>query len=190
MKQFLVIIAIAMFCGTVSAQAPATIKPAKKYKQNGMTFVSPDSAGWKLLKTDGSETAFEKRSESDILNAYVKSVPTKTFATDHDRLVAWEALKQEEFNKYKQDHLHFNYTKFKGSTCLLYDAIFPTDKTPTNDFAYYNLRGYLCPIPGNKDLAVQIEFSDRSNTRAFTDDLSDLNEKCFEGLMFSDGSKK
>ena len=113
MKYFLAIIAIALFCGAVSAQAPKTIKPAKTYKQDGMTVVSPNQPGWIKLKTDKSETAFEKRIESDILAAGVKTIPTKTFETDKDRLPGWEALKNEEFSKFKQDHLHFTYMKFK-----------------------------------------------------------------------------
>lgn len=188
MKQLMVVIAIAIFYSAVSAQAP--IKPATKYEQNGITVMSPDSAGWRLLNTDRSETAFEKRGDSDILNASVKSIQTKLFDTDKDRLVAWEALKQEEFSKFKQDHLHFNYTKFKGSSCLLYDAIFPLEKTSSNAFAYFNVRGYLCPLSTTKDSAVQIEFSNHSNTRGFTEDLSSLAEEFFEKLAFPSGSKK
>jgi hypothetical protein len=188
MKPVMVVIAIALFCGAIAAQA--MIKPATKYRQDGITVVSPDSPGWRLLKTDKSETSFEKRGESDILNAGVKSIGTKTFDTDKDRLIAWEALKQEEFSKFKQDHLHFNYTKFKGASCLLYDAIFPLEKTSSNAFAYFNVRGYLCPLPTSKDSAVQIEFSNHSNTRGFTEDLSFLAEEFFEKLALPSGSKK
>jgi hypothetical protein len=184
MNHFIVIIAAVLFCAAVSAQAQTSIKPASIYKQGGITVVSPNQPGWTLLKTDKSETVFEKRDESGILNASVKIVRTKTFETDKDRLAGWEALKQEEFSKLKQDHLHFNYTRFKGATCLRYDAIFPLEKTSSNNFAYFNLRGYVCSLSNAKDSAVQIEFSNYSNTRGFTEDLHSLAEEFFEKLTF------
>ena len=180
MKQLITIITIALFCAAVSAQAQKPIKPATSYKQDGMTVVSPNQPGWIKLKTDKSETAFEKRTESDVLNAGVKTVPTLIFKTDNDRLVTWEALKNEEFSKFGQDHLHFNYLKFKGVMCLHYDAFFPLDKI--NKFAYFNIRGYLIPLPNTKDSAVQIEFSDYSNNKGFTEDLHSLAEEFFEKL--------
>jgi hypothetical protein len=185
MNHFIVIIATALFCVAVSARAQTSIKPASIYDQDGITVVSPNQSGWVLLKTDKSETVFEKRGEGGILNASVKTIRTKTFETDKDRLAGWEALKQEEFSKLKQDHIHFNYTRFKGAMCLLYDGIFPLEKTSSNKFAHFNVKGYLCPPPNAKDSAVQMEFSNYSNTRGLTEDLYSLSDGFFEKLIFS-----
>ena len=182
MKPLLTLIAIALFCSAVPVQAQKPIKPAKTYKQNGMTVASPNQPGWIKLETGKTETAFEKRTESDVLNANIKTVPTKIYKTDQDRLADWEALKNEELSKYTQDHLHFNYIKFKGAMSLHYDAFFPLEKTPTNNFAYLNVRGYLIPLPNTKDTAVQIEFSDYSNNKGFTKDLQTLADQFFEKL--------
>jgi hypothetical protein len=75
-------IAIALFFAAVSAPAQTSIKPASIYDQDGITVVSPNQPGWTLLKADKSETVFEKRAESGILNASVKTIRTKTFETD------------------------------------------------------------------------------------------------------------
>lgn len=183
MKHLTVIILAVLVCaGAVSAQEPSSIKPASLYHQDGVTVVSPNQSGWALLKTDKSQTAFEKRGESGILNASVKTIRTKTFETDKDRLAGWEALKQEEFSKLKQDHIHFNYTRFKGAMCLRYDGIFPLEKTASNNFAYFNVNGYLCPHPNAKDSAVQMNFSNYSNTRGLTEDLYSLIEEFFEKM--------
>ena len=184
MNHFIVIIAIALFCAAVPAQAQTSIKPASIQHQDGITVVSPNQPGWTLLRTDKSETVFEKRAEGGILNASVKTIRTKPFATDKDRLAGWEALKQEEFSKLKQDHIHFNYLRFKGATCLRYDGIFPIEKRSSNKFAHFNVKGYLCPDPNAKDSAVQMEFSNYSNTRGFTEDLYSLSEEFFEKLTF------
>jgi hypothetical protein len=184
MNHFIVIIATALFCAAVLAQAQTSIKPSSIYDQDGITVVSPNQPGWTLLKTDKSETVFEKRGEGGILNASVKTIRTKTFETDKDRLAGWETLKQEELSKLKLDHLHFNYTRFKGAMCLRYEGIFPIEKTSSSSFAYFNLKGYLCPHSNAKDSAVQIEFSNYSNTRGLTEDLFSLSDEFFEKLTF------
>lgn len=184
MNHFRVIIATALFCAAVSAQAQTSIKPAGIYHQDGITVVSPNQSGWALLKTDKSETVFEKRGEGGILNASVKTIRTKTFATEKDRLAAWEALKQEELSKLKRDSLHFDYLRFKGAMCLRYTGIFPIEKTASSGFAYFNLKGYLCPPPNAKDSAVQMEFSNYSNSRGLTEDLYSLSDEFFEKLTF------
>lgn len=184
MNHVIVMIATALFCAALPAQSQTSIKPASIYDQDGITVVSPNQSGWALLKTDRTETVFEKRDEGGILRASVKTIRTKIFENDKDRLAGWEALKQEEFSKLKQDHLHFNYTRFKGALCLRYDAIFPLEKTSSNRFAHFNVKGYLLPLSNAKDLAVQIEFSNYSNTRGMTEDLYSLSEEFFEKLTF------
>ena len=184
MNNFRVIIAAALFGAAVSAQAQTSIKPASIYDQEGITVVAPNQPGWILLKTDKLETAFEKRAESGILNASVKTIRTKTFETDKDRLAGWETLKQEELGKLKLDSLHFDYTRFKGSMCLRYAGVFPIEKTSSNNFTYFNLKGYLCPHSNGKDSAVQIEFFNYSNTRGLTEDLYSLSDEFFEKLTF------
>jgi hypothetical protein len=118
MNHIIVIIAAALFCAAVPAQAQTSIKPASIYDQDGITVVSPNQSGWALLKTDKSETVFEKRGEGGILNASVKTIRKKTFATDKDRLAAWEALKQEELSKLKHDSIHFDYLGVQGCDVL------------------------------------------------------------------------
>jgi hypothetical protein len=185
MNHFRVIIAAALFCAAVSAQAQTSIKPASIYHQDGIIVVLPNQSGWALLKTDKSETVFEKRGEGGILNASVKTIRTKTFETERDRPAGWEALKQEELSKLKLDSLHFDNTRFKGAMCLRYDGIFPIEKTPpSSNFAYFNLKGYLCTHPNAKDSAVQIEFSNYSNTRGLMEELYSLSDEFFEKITF------
>jgi hypothetical protein len=191
MKQLIFIILTALFSAVaVSAQAQTSIKPAAIYDQNGITVVSPNQPEWILLKTDKSETSFEKRGEDGILSAGVKIIKTKIFETDKERLAGWETLKQEEFSKFKEDHLHFNTVKFKGMPCLLYDAIFPLEKTSSNKFAHFNVTGYVCPNANAKDSAVQMEFSNYSNIRGITEDLGSLREEFFEKIVFPKATDK
>ena len=184
MNHIIVIIATTLFCAAVPAQAQTSIKPASIYDQDGITVVSPNQPGWTLLKTDKSETVFEKRGEGGILSASVKAIRTKTFETEKERLAGWETLKQEEVSKLKRDSIHFDIMRFKGAMCLRYTGIFPIEKTSSSNFAYFNLKGYLCPHANSKDSAVQVEFSNYSNTRGLTEDLYSLSDEFFEKLTF------
>ncbi len=119
------------------------------------------------------------------LNCERLLIITKTFETDKERVNSFEALKQEDLSSLNRDSLHFNYVRFKGSMCLQYDGIFKLDGTSAPKFEYFNLKGYLCPHPSAKDSAVEMEFSNYSKTRGFTEDLNSLNDEFFERIAFS-----
>jgi hypothetical protein len=51
-------------------------------------------------------------------------------------------------------------------------------------FKYYNLKGYLCSHPENKNLVIQMEFSSRSNSRGFPENLLSLSDEFFEKTTF------
>ena len=180
------ILVIAMFCVNIAfAQKQTSIKPASVYKQDGITFASPNQSGWVLLKSDKLETVFEKRDKDSVSNASVKTTKTKTFETDKDRLTSFETIKQEELSDLNRDSLHFNYVRFKGSRCLQYDGIFKLDETAAPKLEYFHIKGYICPHPKSTDSAIQIETSNYSNTRDFTEDFISISDKFFEKAAFS-----
>lgn len=183
----LIVIVLVAVCSThaVFAQDPAPIKPASIYQQGSLTVVSPNQPGWVLLQSSKSETAFERRVADEILIASVKSIKTKVFENEKDLLGGLEALKQEELNELNRDSLHFNYVRFKGSPCVQFDGIFKADGAAAPKFAYFNFKGYLCRHPESKDSAVQIEFSNYSNIRGFSESFHSLGDEFFEKTVFS-----
>ena len=149
MKHLIIEILTALFCvAAVSAQEQSSIKPASSYSQAGVTFASPNQAEWTLLKSDKSQTVFEKRAKDEISNANVKTIKTKTFETEKDLLIGLETLKQDELSKLKMDSVHFNNTRFKGLPCVQYDGVFKLDGGASSPkFEYFNFKGYLCSHP-------------------------------------------
>lgn len=180
------IFVIAIFCvDIVFAQKQASIKPAGSYKQDGIKFLSPDQAGWTLLKSDKLETVFEKRDTDAVSNASVKTIKTEAFETDKDRLAGFEAMKTKDLSSMDRDSIHFNYVTFKGLKCVQYDGIFKVKETPAPKLEDFHIKGYLCPHPAIKDSAIQIEFSNYSNTRDFSEDFVSLSDRFFEKAAFS-----
>jgi hypothetical protein len=169
----------------VFAQGPSPIKPASIYHQGSVTVVSPNQPGWLLLQASKSETVFARRAADKIASASVKTIKTKVFENERDLLIGLEALKQEELNKLKRDSLHFNYVRFKGSPCVQYDGIFKVEGAAAHRFEYFNFKGYLCRHPESKDSAVQIEFSNYSNIRGFSETFLSLSDEFFEKTGFS-----
>lgn len=180
-----IVLVTVSIANAVSAQERSLINPASVYHQGGVTVVSPNQPGWVLLQSSKSETVFQKRDENEIVDANVKTFKTKIFDNDKDRLINWEILKQEELSKLKRDSIHFNYVRFKGSRCLQYDGIFKVDGAAASKFEYLNLKGYLCPQPESKDLVVQIEFSNHSHLRGFSENLLSLSDEFFQKIVFS-----
>jgi len=189
--QHIVAILIAMICaGAGSAQDQSSISPASTYDQAGVTVVSPNQSGWILLKSDKLETVFGKRDKDGIVSANIKIIKTKTFETDRELLASLETLKQEELNKLRRDSIHFNNVRFKGSSCLQYDGTFTVDGTSSPKFPYFNLKGYVCLLPQTKDFAVQLEFSNYSNQRGFSEKLFSLSDEFFEKVVFPKAAVK
>ena len=183
MRPLIKILVSAMFFMNIAlAQRQTSINPARLYRLDGITFASPNQSGWELLKSDKLETVFEKRDKDGVSNASVKTLKTNIFETDKERLIGFEKLKQEDLSRLARDSIHFNYGRFKGSMCLEYDGIFKLDPSTGLRFAYYNLKGYLCPHPRARDSAIQMEFSNYSNVRGFTENLNSLNDEFFEKI--------
>ena len=179
----IIFLVTAAFVLGVSAQEHA-IKPASVYQQGGVTVVSPNQPNWMLMKSSKSETVFQKRLEDEVVNANVRTFQTKVFDNDKDLLISLEALKKEELSKLNRDSIHFNYVRFKGSPCLQYDGIFKVNPAGASSLEYLNLNGYLCRLPESKDLIVQMEFSNHSNSRGFSENLSKLSAEFFEKITF------
>jgi hypothetical protein len=186
MKYLIVIVLVAVFCANAAlTQTQSPINPASIFNQDGVTVVSPNQPGWVLLRSSKSETVFEKRGKDEILMANVKTTRTKIFDNDKDFLTSMETLKKEELSKLKRDSVHFNYVRFKSSPCVQYDGIFKPDEASLPKFEYFNFKGYLCRHPESKDLVVQIEFSNHSNSRGFSENLFSLRDEFLEKIVFS-----
>jgi len=184
MRLLLTIVIAAFFANVAVAQTQSSIDPASAYHQNGTTFTSPNESGWVLLKAEELETVFERRDKDSVSNASVRTIKTGSFRTDNERLARFEALKKEDLSKLIRDSIHFNYVRFKRLSCLQYDGIFKPQAPTMPKFEYFNLRGYLCPLPTDPDSAVQMEFSIYSNKRGLTGDLFSLTDEFFQKVEF------
>lgn len=185
MNRLMAIVLTTVACASaLFAQQQASIKPASIYHLGEVTVVSPNQPGWVLLQSNNLSLAFQKRVEDEVLDASVKTITTKVFDNDKDLLTSLEALKVDELSKLKRDSVHFNYLRFKSSTCVQYDGIFTGDASAPN-LHYFNFRGYLCRSPENNGLVIQMEFSNHSNLRGFSQDLFDLSNEFFEKVVLS-----
>lgn len=183
MKYLIIGILAALLCtrNALSQERPA-ISPATIYELGGVTIQSPDQSGWVLLQATKSVIVLEKHVGDEVLSASIKTMNTKPFANDRDRLFGFEALKSDELSALKKDSVHFNHGRFQHLPCMQYDGIFTG--MPESKLKYFNFKGYFCRHPSMDNVAVQLEVSSRSNTRDFSDDLIQLSEVFFEQAVF------
>ena len=95
-----------------------------------------------------------------------------------------EAQKTEELKTYRVDSLHFNHIKAKGAQCLQYDGIVGIEGS-SSPFDHLNFKGWFCPYLGTWSAVVEIELSERSNSRGLTEDLLSLAGEFFDGIGLS-----
>ena len=158
------------------------IKPGKIYKQTGATVASPNQIQWQIVKADKLETVFLKTTAEGKLNAFARTMKIDVHENVKDLFDSLESLKKSEIRELNMDSLHFNNTEFKETPCLQYDGIF---RNPVPNYEYFNMSGYICRHPDDKNVAVQFEFSNYSNTRGYTAVENKLSKSFFEKIKFA-----
>lgn len=192
MKLLTVCLAIGfLFLNAISAQKELTlIKRGKTYKQSGVAVASPKQIGWQVIKSDQFENVFEKADQNGKSTASAKTSTIDVYENVNDLFVNLEKQKQKEISKLNRDSLHFNRTNFKETPCLQYDGIFNNEVTATANYKYLNLYGYLCQHPTAKNILIQVEFSNYSNQRGFSESANKLSKDFFENIQFSKVNNK
>ncbi len=181
-KLMLAILAQLVGLSVWAAQEPSPINPRTVFEVSGVTVVSPGEPGWQLVKQDKKEILFRKQDKDRMCLARVTITEAKSFGTVKDMLADLEAQKEEELQKtYIADHLHFNHVNTKGGLCLHYSGIVGI-KDPPSSFSHLNFEGGFCPYQGNWNTLVEIEFSERSNSRGLTEDQLSLANEFFDGV--------
>mgnify|MGYP001565544338 CR=1 FL=1 len=186
MRHFaLFIFAVAFLAVVGEAQDTKPIKPATTYRLGGASIITPDQPDWVLLKSDTVQIVIEKRTKDEVMNASIKTLKVKPFASELETQQGLEAFKNEEIDKPNRDSLHYMYVRFKGLSCVQYDGNLVLDPAASpNKFKHNNFKGYLCPDPQTKGSAFQIEFSNYSNTKGFPNTFNDLSEEFFQNTKF------
>jgi len=185
MKRFAItILAELVIFSALFAQEPSYIKPRSVFELRGVTVVSPGQPGWELLKADKEEILFRKQDKDRICLARVTIASAKPYETEKGLLAALEAQKTEELKTYEVDSLHFNQIKAKGGPCLQYDGIVGIEGL-SSPFDHLNFKGWFCPYLGTWSAVVEIEFSERSNSRGLTEDLLSHADEFFDGIGLS-----
>lgn len=176
----------------ISAQdQPSLVKPGTAYKQNAVKFRSPKQTGWTLKKSEKEETLLEKAATVEVLFASVKTIKTKHFDEERELLSHLESMKRDELlSNHVRDSLHFNYVTYKETPCVQYDGVFNFKEEAKSTYKFFNFKGYLCRHTKNPDLVIQMEFSNHSNVRSFTEDFNLTSSRFFEQTEFTKGSAK
>lgn len=187
MKLLKIILAISfLFVSFTFAQKEnSTIKAGKVYKQSGAKTFSPNEADWQIVKNESSETIFGKTTSEKRFNVFVRTKTISDYASIEDLFVNLEKMKQSELDSGNRDSLHYNRTNFKQVPCLQYDGIFNNDAAMMPGYKYFNFSGYLCRHPKNKTIVIQMEFSNYSNSRGFSESELKLSKEFIGKIQFT-----
>jgi hypothetical protein len=177
---------ILLGCGREPAPE-AKPAPLPSNKQLGVTVSSPTQPGWTLVKSNERETRFERASAVDTAVASSRTLMATMFGEGDDLLARLEVWKQSQLAStgLKLDSLHFYRVRFKGLTCLQYDGIFEGVSESKSQFTHFNFKGYLCPLHDTEQSVVELEVSNRTNQRGFSDELIRSSGEFFEAAVFT-----
>ena len=170
----------------VSAQS--AIEPGEHFKLNGVRLASPDQNGWHISKSDKLEIIFDFSGDGKTSRAFAKVGPSNALTGSGKFFEEFEVLKTSELENLenlKRDSLHFNKTSFNEVVCMQYDSSLKNLAAAPRTFEYYNVYGYSCPHPLAKDRFVQLEFSNRSNTKGFSEADIKLFKRYFDSIRFT-----
>ena len=185
-----VLFLIILGCGRAPAPEMEAA-PSVGNTQVGVAVSAPTQPGWSVVKSSDRETRFEKPSEVDPAVASSRMLPGTTFGGGDDLLASVEAWKEAQLaatSGLKHDSLHFNRVEFKERTCLQYDGSFEVVSDPKSPFTRFNFKGYLCPLGDSGPSVVELEVSNHSTQKGFSDDLNRFANEFFEGAVLRTGS--
>jgi hypothetical protein len=183
----LLALAVSLAHGSAIAQT-STPGMTSGYKQAGVTVKPPSGSGWKLAKATEDETRFERSSPTEVAVARSRTLEASIFGEGGDLLARMERWKEAELSGggARRDSIHFNRIRFKRLSCLQYDGIFVVD-SGMGGSKHSNVKGYLCPLPDNAQSVVELEVSNRTAQRGFSEEFAAISDDFFDSATFASG---
>jgi hypothetical protein len=170
----------------------APIAAKTVYSHNGATVLSPNESDWYLIAQEDIGVMFGRMYGSPEKTGIIFSqiVKYESIESDTDFLnhVAEQMVELDDKERFKILDITNEQVTFKNTACLKYKWLSEDHKNSgidSKDFQYYKIAGYFCRHPANKNFALRMEVSHRSNEEKFPEELLLLGEEYFSDLQFN-----
>lgn len=173
------------------------ITPKSGYTQVGAIVYSPTETGWYLIQSNNFGVVFGKQygaaDETAVANTGVFKVDGIEMDKDFFDFIADQRERQDDKKRFKILGIDNERVYFKGVSCLKYRGLSEDHKNngiDSTDFQYLKTAGYVCRHPLNKVTAFQMEISQRSKEKAFSEGLLAVGEEFFKNIQFNNAGLK
>jgi hypothetical protein len=191
MRYLKIVFIFCILTGCVSTLPDAGI--SQSYQHVGATVLSPNEAGWYLLKLSDPSVVFVKKypdkTETAIANTYLFWVGE----LDSDEAFFERIIESrntiEHKSRFKQLTVDYQSLTFKNRPCVKYSGIAEDhgDKgLDSTEFQYFKNIGYICRTNLNRTTALLMEVSHRSDSKDIPSSLRNTAFEFFENIKQSD----
>ncbi|MCL1634719.1 hypothetical protein M2650_08765 [Luteimonas sp. SX5] len=164
--------------------------PIQSSELDGLTIGLPPDSGWNRIKGAAQQIAYERKAQGHPAIKLTFSSSTIGPQPENQAFFRFAEARQEQtFSKLKKVSGHYYYGMHEqGVPCVRYDGIFE-DKT-AGALPFVSVRGQLCRHPASFEKMIQMELTQRSDTResAYKADLSKTADQVFGATQFTVGA--
>ncbi|TCN90139.1 hypothetical protein [Shewanella fodinae] len=190
MKYLFILLAVGLSACTLSPNLPKA-GVDQSYEILGAKVNSPNEPNWYLLQYNQMGVVFGKdissKTNSVIANANIFGVGGHEDDKSFFEYIISEREKNDDKTRFVDLGSKNTRVTFKGSACIKYETLSEDHASKSQSdqpFQYFNTMGYICRYPANKNAAVQLEVSYRSDTKEVPEYVKQVSEKFFDTLVF------
>lgn len=160
----------------------------RNYALTGASGKGPTDSRWVFKQSSETQVVFQEELPSSSTTLSATVVPIRSFQGAREFLAATEAEQAKELSTLQQLSLHFDYTSFKGSPCVLTNGIFRDSLATSADREIITLKRLTCRHPEDTLRALRLEITQRSGFRGIPDSTLEVAETFFRAVQFGSQS--
>jgi hypothetical protein len=184
-----ILLAAMLSCSCGEMKRDATGQATERnYTLTSVTGEAPTGSRWALIQSSETQVVFQEELPASSTTLSAKIVPIGSFQNGREFLTATEAQQVKELSTFQRLSLHFDYTSFKGSPCVLTNGIFRDSLTMSPDREITTLRRLTCRHPEDTLRALRLEITQRSGFRGIPDSTLEVAETFFRAVQFKSQS--
>lgn len=196
MKYLAMLLAIGLSACATSPSFP-TAGINQTYKIMGAKVSSPNEPDWYVVQHNQTGIYFGKdissKTNSIIANVLIFGVDGHKDDESFFDYIISEREKNDDKTRFVNLGVKNTRSTFKDNTCIKYESLAEDHASKSNTsqpFQYFSTMGYICRHPANRNTAIQLEVSYRSDSKKLPNTIKQISEQFFATVVFINNEVK
>lgn len=164
---------------------------SQTYEILGAKVKSPNEPDWRLMQYDQAGIYFGKAALSKDISLISNVVIFAVNEFDDNKAffeyIISERKKNDDATRFVDLGVNYEFVTFNESSCIKYSSLaedHASKSTSKQKFQYFSTSGFICRHPANKNVAIQLETSYRSDEKSIPTSISRMSNEFFSGVEF------